>query len=328
MQQWLKSMTGAESGLQELWAITSYFNPVGYRTRLDNYHIFRRYLNIPLLTVELSFHGSFELTRNDADILVQIHEGDVMWQKERLLNIALHKLPDQCKYIMWLDCDIVFEREDWLASTVEALHNSVLIQPYSIVYDVQQGTDVSDTLPGNVLMQRESMAWKICHGTIDFDSTSTSMLGHYSPGHAWAVQRAAVEQSGFYDAMILGSGDFAMAMAAVEHHDDIVRSYGMNASQAKHYLTWAKKWRQAIHGSIGVVAGGLRHLWHGHMEDRGYGRRYASFTQFAFDPYTDIKVGANGGWCWSSDKPELHAYCRKYFESRKEDGHQGAVPTH
>ena len=316
-------MTVAEFGLQELWAITSYFNPVGYRTRLENYHIFRRYLNIPLLTVELSFHGCFELTRNDADILVQIHEGDVMWQKERLLNIALQKLPDQCKYIVWLDCDIVFEREDWLEANVEALHNSVLIQPYSIVYDLKQGTDVSDTLQGNVLMQRESMAWKICHGTIDFDSTSTSMLGHYSPGHAWAVHRAAVEPSGFYDAMILGSGDFAMAMAAVEHYDDIVRSYGMNASQAKHYLTWSKKWSQAINGRIGVVEGGLRHLWHGHMEDRGYGRRYASFKQFAFDPYTDIKVGANGCWCWSSDKPELHAYCRKYFESRKEDGHRG-----
>jgi hypothetical protein len=114
-----------------------------------------------------------------------------------------------------------------------------------------------------------------------------------------------------------------MAMAAVEHHDDIVSSYGMNASQAKHYLTWSKKWGQAINGCIGVVAGGLRHLWHGRMEDRGYGRRYVSLKQFAFDPYTDIKVGANGGWCWSSDKPELHEYCRKYLESRKEDSHRG-----
>ncbi len=308
---------------QELWAITSYFNPVGYRTRLENYHTFRRHLPIPLLTVELSFTGGFELTTHDADVLVQIQEGDVMWQKERLLNLALHALPEQCTCVMWLDCDVVFEREDWIAANVEALKESVLIQPYSIVYDLKQGIDVSDTLQGNVLMHRESMAWKMCNKALDFDSTSTSMLGHYSPGHAWAGHRDAVEQSGFYDAMILGSGDFAMAMAAVDHSDDIVRSYGMNVSQAQHYLAWSKQWRRAIQGGIGVVEGGLRHLWHGHLEDRGYDRRYASLAPFAFDPYTDIEVGSQGCWCWSSDKPELHANVRKYFESRKEDGHQG-----
>lgn len=308
--------------LQDLWAITSYFNPAGYRTRLANYHIFRRHLKVPLLTVELSFNENFELTKNDADVLVQIHEGDIMWQKERLLNIALQELPDQCKLVMWLDCDVIFDGEDWLESNVEALCESMLIQPYSIVYDLKQGTDASGTLQGNVLMQRESMAWKICNGSIDFESTSTNMLGHYSPGHAWAVHRKAVDQTGFYDAMILGSGDFAMAMAAVDRCDDIVGSYGMNSSQAKHYLTWSKKWSRAIKGRIGVVEGGIYHLWHGHLEDRGYGSRYASFAQFAFDPYTDIELAANGCWCWSSDKPELHEYIRKYFESRKEDGHQ------
>jgi hypothetical protein len=272
--------------------------------------------------VELSFNGCFELNKNDADVLVQIHEGDVMWQKERLLNIALQELPDHCKIVMWLDCDIIFEREDWFESNLEALRENVLIQPYSTVYDLKQGIDASDTLQGNVLMQRESMAWKICNGTIDYESTSTSMLGHYSPGHAWAIHRNAVEPSGFYDAMILGSGDFAMAMAAVERYHDIVDSYGMDSAQAKHYLAWSKKWSGVIKGRIGVVEGGLRHLWHGHLEDRGYDSRYASLRQFDFDPYTDIEIGAKGCWCWNSEKPKLHEYLRKYFESRKEDGYQ------
>ena len=305
---------------QDLWAITSYFNPAGYGTRLANYHIFRRHLKLPLLTVELSFNGSFELTKNDTDVLVQFHEGDIMWQKERLLNIALQELPEECKLVMWLDCDLIFDREDCLEANVEALCESVLIQPYSIVYDLKQGTDDSDTLQGNVSMQRESMAFRICNGSIDFESASTSMLGHYSPGHAWAAHREAVEQSGFYDAMILGSGDFAMAMAAVAQYNDLVSSYGMNSSQAKHYLAWAKKWSRAIKGRIGVVEGGIRHLWHGNLEDRGYDRRYELLAQFAFDPYTDIVMGANGCWCWNSDKSELHEYIRKYFESRKEDG--------
>ena len=46
-----------------LWAITSYFNPVGYQRRLENYRIFRQRLTVPLVTVELSFAPVFELAK-------------------------------------------------------------------------------------------------------------------------------------------------------------------------------------------------------------------------------------------------------------------------
>ena len=44
-----------------LWAITCYFNPTGYRRRLQNYRAFRERLNVPLVTVEQSFSGQFSL---------------------------------------------------------------------------------------------------------------------------------------------------------------------------------------------------------------------------------------------------------------------------
>ena len=71
-----------------LWAIASFFNPLGYQTRLTNYRIFRRHLGVPLLTVEQGYDGRFELDGQDATILVQVPARDVMWQKERLLNLA------------------------------------------------------------------------------------------------------------------------------------------------------------------------------------------------------------------------------------------------
>jgi len=92
-----------------LWGITCYFNPVGYRRRLDNYRIFRQRLKVPLVAVELSFDKKFQLASADADILVQLHGSAVLWQKERLLNVALKSLPQVCDKVAWLDCDIVFE---------------------------------------------------------------------------------------------------------------------------------------------------------------------------------------------------------------------------
>ena len=52
-----------------LWAITSYFNPMGYRRRLENYRIFREHLQVPLLTVELGYGRALDLNHGDADIL-------------------------------------------------------------------------------------------------------------------------------------------------------------------------------------------------------------------------------------------------------------------
>jgi len=76
-------------------AVTSYFNPMKSRRRLANYRTFRSRLDVPLVTVELAFDGQFELTSGDADHLIQLSGGDIMWQKERLLNIALEAVPDK-----------------------------------------------------------------------------------------------------------------------------------------------------------------------------------------------------------------------------------------
>jgi hypothetical protein len=91
----------------DLWAITSYFNPAGYGRRLANYRTFASQLGVPLVTVELAFGGAFELCKDDADTVVQLRGGDVMWQKERLLNVALQSLPPHCKKVLAIDCDIV-----------------------------------------------------------------------------------------------------------------------------------------------------------------------------------------------------------------------------
>ena len=111
-----------------MWSITSYYNPVRYKRRLANYRAFRENLAVPLVTVELSFDGRFELTEGDADILIQISGGAVLWQKERLLNVALKSVPSNVSNIAWLDCDVIFERSDWVDAANEQLNKYNVIQ--------------------------------------------------------------------------------------------------------------------------------------------------------------------------------------------------------
>ena len=52
-----------------MWAVTSYYNPARFRRRLANYKTFRANLAVPLVTVELSFDGNFELLETETQPL-------------------------------------------------------------------------------------------------------------------------------------------------------------------------------------------------------------------------------------------------------------------
>lgn len=52
-----------------------------------------------------------ELSQVEAEILVQLRSTPVLWQKERLLNLAHQYLPGSVEYVAWLDCDLIFESE-------------------------------------------------------------------------------------------------------------------------------------------------------------------------------------------------------------------------
>ena len=119
-----------------MWAITAYYNPVRYKRRLLNYRIFRANLGVPLVTMELSFDGRFELTHDDADILIQVSGGAVLWQKERLLNVAIKSVPKIAKNIAWLDCDVIFERTDWMHEAELKLNEANIVQLYSDLVDL------------------------------------------------------------------------------------------------------------------------------------------------------------------------------------------------
>lgn len=306
-----------------LWAITSYFNPVGYRTKLANYRIFRAHLTVPLLSVEASLDGQFELEEKDAEILVQRVGGDVLWQKERLLNVALAALPPECEEVAWVDCDVVFDSDDWALDASSALDDYSLLQLFSRRCNLGRdaGTDPSrwTCADGEV----ESVASRIAAGRISpqdlYDADAPFVRGT-TAGLAWAARRESLAATGLYDACILGTGDRAMLCAAMGEIGYGAASVQMSAPHEAHYRGWASRFASAIGGRVGSIEGRIYHLWHGDLRARRYGARHAPLRRFDFDPSADIAVDDAGCWRWSSAKPDLHDYVRRYFATRMEDG--------
>lgn len=303
-----------------LWAITCYFNPVSYQTKKHNYDLFRFHLNVPLLTVELGY-SDFELSKTDADILLQVHDGAILWQKERLLNIALQALPAECSAVAWLDADIIFEEVDWAEQTLRALESHVFVQPFESLLQLQQDQSFADRQGRTPQRVSVSSAYVRAQIPEDYFKTSgASCRTGLTPGVAWAGRRDCLEHFGFYDAMILGGGDRAILNAMTGHSEDFVQIYGLSPEHAAHYRAWAEPFYQQVQGRIGYVPGQLTHFWHGSTSDRQYQQRRKILPAFGFDPNTDIQHQPGQAWHWASDKPQLQAAVADYFKTRREDG--------
>jgi len=301
-----------------LWAITSYFNPMRYQRRLANYRTFRARLDLPLVAVELAYGADFELGDGDADVLVRLRGRDVMWQKERLLNVALARLPTDCRHVLWVDCDVLFESADWSARLDALLERHPLVQAFSRVHHLPPRAKAEAVASAPAFTQASVLALVAEIGTDAVASTIPSGPGSSNKGLAWAARRDVLERHRLYDACIVGGGDMALAGGVLGRFDVATRT--MNARQADHYLAWARPWHDAVAGATGVLDETIRHLWHGDIADRRYRERHDGLAEHDFDPAADIAVDDSGAWRWNSDKAALHEYVRWYFASRREDG--------
>jgi hypothetical protein len=305
----------------QIWAITTYFNPSRYRRRLANFRRFRNALRTPLLVVEFAYGDeAFELCDDDADTLVQVRGASVLWQKERLCNVAVQKLPAHVNYVAWLDCDIEFSEAFWAEAAVEALQRDRLVQLFENLIDLEPE---STSCAGTIEYTGKSLASFVTKGgpeTKEFPPGSAKKYRPRLPGGAWAGHRSLLAKHGFYDAMILGGGDGAFVLAAYGRFDEVLKISKFNGLQALHYLRWARPFFNDAQGRVGFLSGDLFHYWHGDLANRQYGERYEALSKFDFDPFVDVRIDHQGCLAWSSEKTELHEFVKNYWNLRQEDG--------
>jgi hypothetical protein len=306
-----------------LWAITTYFNPVRYRSRRENFRLFRELLPVPLIAVEYSI-DEFELGERDADVLIQLRGRDVLWVKERLYNIARRHLPPHCEQVLWLDCDIALGGTDWPEQVKEALRSHALVQPYRRLELLGPRVRPPPDRDDQVIDWRTSLVDFLAQGANPasvYSAWGTSLTLKYAHGIAWAARRSLCDQFEFYDRLIVGGGDKVFTAAVFGQHELVAPTFAFDDRYRRDYLQWAGAVNRLVNGSLGSVDTSAYHLWHGAISNRGYDDRQNKLYAAGFSAMHDLALDtATGCWRWASDKPALHEYVRSHFIRRREDG--------
>lgn len=307
----------------DLWVIAAYYNPHGYRTRAHNYALFAdslRRSHIPLLTVECAF-GTEPFVLPDGPDVLNLRCDAVLWQKERLLNVAVERLPPTCTKVAWLDADILFERADWATQTSLLLDEKQIVQVFSTVVRLPRGATSLPALPDG-----ESPELIESFASVYGRDPAVHLGGHYHEhghtGFGWAARRDLLLRTGLYDTALSGSGDHLIAHAAVGDHESkcIDKVLGKSTPHREHFRRYCDRFFARSRGQLAAVPGTILHLWHGDHEYRRYSDRNIELVKLGFDPARDLCLANSGAWEWGSKHPELHAWAKEYFARRKEDG--------
>jgi hypothetical protein len=311
--------------MDDLIAITCFFNPAKYRNKKINFIKFRdnlRKQGVPLLVVECSFRDSeYELSETDADIVVRVQSNSKIWQKERLLNIGIKHIPEQYTKFATLDCDIIFKNEDWATATSYSLDSYYAVQPFETSFRLSKG---QKDVPPSDLVASPCTASKtddqidgqrVRSFTSVMQENNGKRIGrwleHGDSGLAWAFRKDVFTE--FYDRLIIGSGDWFLAFALFGIHAPI----GSTRAMVKEQKRYVRRLGYKMQGKVSFVPGMVVHLWHGERKNRNYSQRNRIVIDHNFDLEKDLWL--NETECWEVS-PRIGSVIEKYFESRKEDG--------
>lgn len=305
---------------KSLWVITVYYNPCGYKSRRSTYDTFMltmRSSGINVLTVECAFgQDPFELPVSPD--VIKIRSNSLLWQKERLINIGASYLPDECKYVAWIDCDVVFDNPNWAIETAELLSGPyTVVQPWETCLRLEKDNRTTQT-------PDRSASFAAVTGS----DLSTMDCGRYDrhghTGYAWAIRREIIDAVGLYEYAVSGSADHFMAHAIYGVYGFCVENaLKHDPHQINHFKRWGDLFYTYAQGKLGAVNGEIKHLWHGCLDRRDYFRRMWKITEYGYHPETDLIAMPGKSLEWQTDvlknKPELVAYFAGYFASRLED---------
>ena len=276
--------------------ICSYFN-FGNSTKIRNNYIkFRRNFKYDITTVELALPDQQFFI--DDSIKLAVDYNNILWQKERCLNIAIEESKRGTDAIAWIDTDVIFDNPNLLRDTEEALEKWKVVQMFEKVYETPTVNDFFNNYSLGKQMVDE----------LD--------ISYPNIGLAWAFRRDILVDDKLYDLDPVGNSDVLQLMAWLGQWNNSCIT-NLLPQYRKEFLLWAWDSYENVQGDIGYVKGALEHIYHGKQENRKYRHRNQILIDNNYVPSKDLRMDHNQlytlPYC-----PQMVDDIRQYFNLRSQ----------
>lgn len=311
-----------------LYVVTMISNPLRWRSRYANYWKFEKHVEDAgaiLYTAEVAFGDRpFEVTERNNPRHLQVRTNDELWHKENAMNLIMARLPEDAKYIAWIDADVTFQRSDWAQETLHLLQHYDFIQMFSYAHDMNVHNEIVSTHTG-FMYQYSQEVTKGTHSLASgkgLQPLNTNYLienSYWHPGFAWAATRNALNKvGGLLDFAVLGSADWHMAWALIGKASHSLPDK-LSTNYRNAVLEWEARANRHIQQNVGYMPGSITHSFHGSKAKRYYNSRWQLLINAKFDPLTHLKKDIQGLWQLAGNNIALRDGIRDYARLRNED---------
>lgn len=305
----------------EAFIIACYFNPHNSPYRLKAFNKFYELVKDTNHIILECVIGKSKPQLPENSHINRIDTENLLWHKETLLNkIISDYLPKECKYIFWLDADVILTNKNWIVEGVKELKIHNIIQPFEYGIHLERN-ESKPSFDVNELKKRvfdenysNRRLWRSFCANFKTANLSSIQNENYNihghVGFAWGAKREILDKQPLYDRALIGGADHIIAHASAGQipHSCISKSFADNLDEVN---TWSKKFYDLVQGKIGFVKGDLYHIWHGDIDRRQYLKRIQQFTE----KIKSIKKRDRNG-LFITEKGD-DEYIKNYFKDRE-----------
>lgn len=277
--------------------VTYYFNPAGLPSVERNYRRFMhevRWWGRECFSAELVVPGQ-EFPSANAFIQRRAEANNILWQRERLLNLIVEKLPSSYDKIAIIDPTILMLNNSALKQAEALLENSYLAQLCREVHyldekgaviatrraDLSDGTKKGDVAPPEERVMR-CMSWMARRDVFPLYDRSVYGFGQSLSVSAW-----------------LGTRHLPITLSP---HERV------------HYEAWAREASAKVLGRIGSLEGACMSFPSAGVSDTPSLRREEAGLTYDYDPSRHVAIDEQGLLAWQEGvAPNLRADATAYL---------------
>lgn len=306
---------------EKLYIVSCVFSPFGKDIRTKLAQEFIHHIEelkekghpVEICVVELLYpnqHSLVELKEKKNHLQIQYEHDIYIFNKENLINVGVENLlPNDWKWMAWIDADIEFLDEYWVEKTIQLFKDKKLdiIQLFSICRFLNEKKVPSQYFYSSI---------HILHNTKLLEKKK-----YRHPGFAWACSREAYNtMGGLFEYAIVGGGDMIMECCFTNRIHLLEKKYSTLDNFYKKIQNFHNKVKEFKLGYINVI---IQHYYHGERKNRQYVDRNQILIHNQFDPDEDvIKPFSSNKFSFIIPVVEFYKkiqnQIQSYFEKRKE----------